>query len=151
MQTPIGTILKRQKSLFEAVVWVKSIDGNLRRMILNWVQNDQLREKGIDEDGNVIGYYSLATSLINPDKSFNTHFTLEDTGEFFQKMFVIALADSLVIDSDGADKTGDNGSVNLFTEYGEGITGLTDENMDKLVVAIRRRYLILVREHMGLN
>jgi hypothetical protein len=63
-------------------------------------------------------------------------------------MFVITLADSLVIDSDGADK--ENGD-NLFKKYGEGIIGLTDENMDKLVAVLRQKYYQNTREVLGIN
>jgi hypothetical protein len=149
MQTQVGTILKRTKMLSDALVWYDSVDGNVRRLILYWIQNDQLRKEGIDEDGDVIGWYSQLTEILSGGrKKFNTHYTLEDTGEFFREMFVIVLADSIVIDSDGADK--ENGD-NLFTKYGDGIIGLTDENMDKLVAILRVKYYQSTRKVLGLN
>lgn len=149
MATEVGTVLKRARTISEAQIWFDSVDGNVRRLILFWIQNDQLREQGIDEDGDVIGWYSQLTEILSGGKKkFNTHYTLEDTGEFFRQMFVIVLADSLVIDSDGADK--DNGD-NLFNKYGQGILGLTDENMDKLVAVIRVKYLQNIRKVLGLN
>ena len=63
-------------------------------------------------------------------------------------MFVIVLNDSMMIDSDGADKS--NGD-NLFTKYGDGITGLTDENMEKLVATLRVKYIQNTRKVLGLN
>jgi hypothetical protein len=150
MDTAIGERLKKTKLLLDSVVWYDSVDGNVRNLILNWIQNDQLRAEGIDENKQVIGYYSLLTSLINPDKSFNSHFTLDDTGEFFRGMFVIVLADSLILDSDNADKVGDDGStINLFTEHGDGIMGLTNENMAKLVAILRTKYITYTRKVLG--
>jgi hypothetical protein len=149
LSTEIGTILKRVKMLSDSVIWFDSVDGNVRRMILYWIQNDQLRKQGIDEDGEVIGYYSEMTQILSGGrKKFMDHYTLEDTGEFFRAMFVITLNDSIVIDSDGADKS--NGD-NLFTKYGDGITGLTDENMEKLVATLRIKYILNTRKLLGIN
>jgi hypothetical protein len=149
MSTGVGPILRRTMMLSDALIWIDSVDGTVRRLILFLIQNEQLRKEGIDEDGDVIGWYSQLTEILSGGrKKFNTHYTLEDTGEFFRQMFVITLADSLVIDSDGADK--DNGD-NLFDKYGEGIIGLTDENMDKLVAVLREKYYQNTREVLGIN
>ena len=144
LDTEIGARLKRTKLLFDSVVWFDSVDGNVRRMILQWIQNDQLRKQGIDEDGDVIGWYSQLTEILSGGrKKFMSHYTLEDTGEFFKQMFVIVMKDS-----DGADKS--NGD-NLFTKYGDGITGLTDENMEKLVAVLKVKYILNTRKVLGLN
>jgi len=150
MDTEIGSLLRRTKLLFDASIWYDSVDSNVRRMILHWIQNDQLREQGIDEDGDVIGWYSQLTEILSGgEKKFNTHYTLEDTGEFFRQMFVIVLNDSLVIDSDGADKS--NGD-NIFDKFGgPKIIGLTDENMEKLVAVLRVKYIENTRKVLGLN
>jgi len=149
MKTEVGTILRKTRLLTDALVWYDSVDGNVRRMILHWIQNDQLRKEGIDEDGDVIGWYSQLTEILSGGrKKFMDHYTLEDTGEFFRLMFVIVLNDSLVIDSDGADK--ENGD-NLFDKYGQGIIGLTDENMDKLVAVLRVKYQDFTRTMLGLH
>ena len=149
MDTEVGIVLRKTKLLFDATIWYDSVDSSVRRMILHWIQNDQLRKEGIDEKGEVIGWYSQLTEILSGGtKKFNTHYTLEDTGEFFRQMFVIVLNDSMVIDSDGADKS--NGD-NLFTKYGQGIIGLTDENMEKLVAVLRVKYIQNTRKVLGLN
>ena len=149
MNTEIGTPLRRTKLLFDATIWFDSVDSNVKRMILHWIQNDQLREKGVDEDGDVIGWYSQLTQILSGGKKkFMDHYTLEDTGEFFRQMFVVTLNDSMVIDSDGADKS--NGD-NLFTKYGDGIIGLEDENMEKLVAILKINYVRNTRKVLGLN
>ena len=149
MDTEVGAVLKKTKLLFDAKIWFDSVDSSVRRMILFMIQNDQLRKEGIDEDGDVIGWYSQLTEILSGGKKkFNTHYTLDDTGEFFRQMFVTVLNDSMIIDSNGADKS--NGD-NLFNKYGEGIIGLTDENMDKLVAILRIKYIQKTRKLLGLN
>ena len=149
MDTEVGSVLKKTKLLFDATIWFDSVDSSVRRMILFMIQNDQLRKEGIDEDGDVIGWYSQLTEILSGGKKkFNTHYTLDDTGEFFRQMFVTVLNDSMIIDSDGADKS--NGD-NLFNKYGQGIIGLTDENMDKLVAILRIKYIQKTRKLLGLN
>ena len=149
MDTEVGAVLKKTKLLFDATIWFDSVDSSVRRMILFMIQNDQLRKEGIDEDGDVIGWYSQLTEILSGGKKkFNTHYTLDDTGEFFRQMFVTVLNDSMIIDSNGADKS--NGD-NLFNKYGEGIIGLTDENMDKLVAILRIKYIQKTRKLLGLN
>lgn len=148
MGTEIGVKLRQVRMLSDATIWFDSVDGNVRQMILNWIRNDQLRSKGIDEFGETIGWYSQMTEILSGGrKKFNTPYTLEDTGEFFRQMFVIVLSDSLVIDSDGADKEDEN----LFTKYGVGIVGLTDENMEKLVQILRPKYIAWTRKVLGID
>ena len=65
-------------------------------------------------------------------------------------MFVIVLKDSLVIDSDGADKEGKAGTDNLFEKYGEGIVGLTDENLAKLRETLRPKYIEYTKKVLGI-
>lgn len=149
MGTEIGSLLMRTKLLFDATVWYDSVDGEVRRMILHWIQNDQLRERGIDENEEVIGWYSQLTQILSGGrKKFMDHYTLEDTGEFFRQMFVIVLSDSLVIDSDGADKANGDNIIDKFG--GPKIIGLTDENMEKLVATLRLKYILNTRKVLGL-
>ena len=149
MGTAVGELLQKTKLLFDSVVWYDSVDGVVRNMILDWIQNDQLRKEGIDENGDIIGWYSELTQILSGGKKkFNTPYTLEDTGAFFRGMFVVVLADSLVIDSDAAEK--DNGD-NLYDKYGDGITGLTDENMEKLTFILREKYIKYTRKVLGIN
>ena len=150
MGTEVGSLLRRTKLLFDATVWYDSVDGEVRRMILHWIQNDQLRERGIDENEEVIGWYSQLTQILSGGrKKFMDHYTLEDTGEFFRQMFVIVLSDSLVIDSDGADKANGDNIIDKFG--GPKIIGLTDENMEKLVATLRLKYILNTRKVLGLN
>lgn len=134
-QSKLHEMLRRGKLLSDKVAWLNAFDSELKRQILDWVREDQLRSKGIDKDGEVIGYYSLVTSLINPQKKYNSHFTFYDTGDFFRSMFVSVYPDRFTIDADA-----DKGEDNLFEKYGTKIIGLTDENLEKLKAKILEKY-----------
>lgn len=139
--TPLTELANRMKLLSSAVAWIEAFDTQLKRDIINFVQDDQLRKQGIDADGDVIGYYSYFTSQLNPKKKFNTHYTLEDTGKFFKSMYIVVLNDSFVIEADG-----NKGDDNLFEKYGEEIIGLTDENIEKVAEKIKVRYENYIRK-----
>lgn len=149
MQTELGVKLNKYRLLSDAVAWYDSVDGNVRRQILHWIQVDQLFNKGIDSTGNIIGWYSQLTEILSGGtKKFNTPYTLKDSGQFYREMFVVVLRDALVIDSDGADKP--NGD-DLFEKYGENIVGLTDENLAKLTEILRQKYISYARKVLELD
>lgn len=145
MQTELGKILNRARTLHTTSLWLEVFkDGVLKRQVLQWIQQDQLFEQGIDEDGDIIGTYSEFTELINPEKVAGSHYTLFDTGEFYRSMYVVVLSDSIVIEADPV-KIDDNGEkTNLFYEYGEGIVGLTDENKQKLAEEVANRFQLAI-------
>ena len=73
---------------------------------MNWIRNDQLFDQGIDEDGNVIGYYSFVSEVINPEKMEGTPYTLYDSGDFYRSMFITVMTDAtFVIDADAIKST----------------------------------------------
>ena len=58
---------------------------------------------GTDIDNNVIGYYSYATELITRGKKQEgKHYTLNDTGYFYDSFKIDVFNDYIVIDADGA-------------------------------------------------
>jgi hypothetical protein len=125
-------------------------DPNLRTWVLDLVREDQLFDQGIDEDGEVIGYYSEWTEMMNPDKVAGTHYTLKDTGEFFNSFHLRIYPGYFEIDADPI-KTNDQGETeNLFYKYTEAIIGLTNESKEKLGREIIRRYAIQVRRHLNI-
>ena len=140
-KSKLHEMLKRGRLLHDSVVWFEAFDTDLKQTILDWIREDQLRSKGIDADGNVIGYYSLTTSLIDPSKPFNTHYTLDDKGDFFRSMFVTVFKDRIVIDANS----------DSFTEmkeqdwYTDRILGLTDEHIKKLKEEVKTKYIEIAR------
>jgi hypothetical protein len=146
MQTELGRLLNRSRTLSTRYLWQLVFrDYRLKQLVLWWIQQDQLYKKGIDENGKVIGTYSEVTEMINPKKVAGTHYTLFDTGEFYDSMKVVVLNDSIVIEAN-PKKTEETefgfDVVNLFEEYGEGIIGLTTENKQKLANEVSRRFRI---------
>ena len=142
MNTDIGKMLNRSRTISNEMIWRKIFsDSSFREMILDWVRLDQLTKRGVDEDGDIIGFYSEFTELINPQKVAGTPFTLNDSGDFYESMFIVVLSDSFIIDADPI-KVDENGEItDLFKKYGDGIVGLTDESRSKLADELRKRYI----------
>jgi hypothetical protein len=146
--TAIGVLLRKTRLLSEAEAWVKSIDQNVQETIIKeYIQKDQLKGQGIDETGQVIGYYSEVTEMITRGRKMaGDHYTLEDTGAFFRSMYVVVLLDSIVIE---ANPVKDN--ENLFVKYGDGIIGLTDENKTKFGEIVKEKFIQYVRDTLQID
>lgn len=143
--TKIDNLLKRVKLLNETVAWLKSFDGTTKSQIIEWIQKDQLTQKGVDKYGNVIGYYSLLTqSISNGKKKFNTHYTLFDTGDFYRSMAILVFQESILID-------GDTKKMEDRKWYSNAILGLTDENFTKLKEIVQASYIDYARATLQIN
>lgn len=145
MDSLLGSKLRKALILSEQMAWYSAFDNQLRRFILDLIQNDQL-QKGIDEDGDIMGLYSAFTQSINSLKIAGTPYTLDDTGAFYKSMFITVLNDSFIIDADP-----DKGQDNLFFKYGEGIIGLTEENMDKLRFEVKKKYIEFIAKSLEVH
>ena len=150
MQTVLGQKLTFVSlALTNQVIWISVMRKPLlKTFILDLVRNDQLLEQGIDEDGDVIGTYSEYTEMINPEKVAGSHYTLKDTGEFFNSFYIDVFPSYFEINANPIKTDDDGDTTNLFYEYGEGIMGLTTESMDKLSREILRLYRIEVRKFL---
>ena len=128
-------------------IWVKVLSNqNFKTWILDLVRQDQLFKEGIDEDNEVIGYYSEWTEMMNPKKVAGTHYTLFDSGEFYGSFELRVGKNYFEIDADPI-KTDDNGeTTNLFYKYSEAILGLTEQSKDKLAQELIRRYITEIRQ-----
>ena len=148
MQTVLGQKLTFVNlALYNEVIWLSVMRKPLlKTFILDLVRQDQLFDKGIDEDGDVIGEYSEYTEMINPEKVAGTHYTLKDTGEFFDSFYIDVFSSYFEINANPIKTDEDGDTTNLFFQYGEGIMGLTNESMDKLSREILRLYKIEVRK-----
>jgi hypothetical protein len=133
-------LCRRAKLLYDSVAWIHSFKhSDLKRLIIEWIQNDQLKAEGVDADDKIIGYYSSLTAQINPKKKFNTHYTLEDTGELFRSMFVRVLTTEVII-SANTDKIEDQ------EWYRSRIFNLNDENLRKFVEKLKDEYIRYARK-----
>jgi hypothetical protein len=131
----LGLLSNRAKKLNVVFAWLEAIDSDTKNKILETLKNDQL-QKGINEKGDVIGLYSYWTEIIsNGKKQEGDPYTLEDTGAFYNSLFVTVSTDSLNIDGNGK-----KGEQNLFDKYTAAIVGLTKESKDKLAEILIPKY-----------
>ena len=146
-QTKLDELLKRGKLLKELNAWKQSFDSATKEQIIEWVQNDQLINKGVDGKGQVIGYYSLSTQQItNGRKKAGDKYNLKDTGDFFNSMKVSITNATILIAGNGQ-----KGADNLYDKFGDYITNLTDENIEKLKEIINEKYIEYVKKILLIN
>lgn len=141
----LGLLCDRVKKLNDVFAWLEAIDTDAKAKILDILKNDQL-QKGIDGDGDIIGLYSIYTEMINPNKVAGTPYTLEDTGAFYQSLFITVTTDALSIDGNGR-----KGKTNLFDRYTDSIVGLTQESKDKLAEILIPKYQQYVAKILQIN
>lgn len=145
--TALGELLKRANAIKSPVIWRRVFsDVRFQKWILDLIRKDQLFEAGVDENGEIIGFYSPTTEAINPTKKAGTHYTLFDTGDFYKSMVIYLGTNFFDIE---ADPIKDN--ENLFEKYGEGIIGLTENSREKLRNETQRRYSIELRKLLHIN
>lgn len=140
--TKLDNLLNNGKMLSDAVVWYDYFTVKNRLFILDLIRIKQLKEQGIDKDGDVIGTYSFATELISSgEKQEGDPYTLEDTGEFYKSMFITVYRDAFEVNANANKK-----DTNLFDAYGTGIVGLTKENTAVLMVELKKHYYNYVKK-----
>lgn len=146
MDTRIGETLKKTKLLFDSVAWLESITTELRsKAIREWIQKDQLKDKGVDSQGQVIGFYSLATEFFSGGrKQEGDHYDLDDTGNLYRSMFVRVLSDAIIFEAD-------SGKIEDQHWWDKDILNLTDENLQKFIDEVRQNYIIYARRTLGID
>lgn len=93
---------------------------------------DQLYDRGIDSEGKSLGHYQPYTVFLKEKKGQPTdRVTLRDTGDFYKSFKVKFLNLDIQIVSDPI-KYGPLGAVNLLTQWGKEIIGLTEESLSIL-------------------
>ena len=132
-------LLRNGKTLSDVVAWYEVMDSkDMKDMIIRLVTRDQLFDRGIDAEGNVIGYYSYMTEIISGGaKQQGDHYTLLDTGDMFDSLFVAVFANEFVI-------LGDTGKIENQEWYSDKIFKLTDENIQK----VRAKAIPKFREYL---
>jgi len=118
-------------------------DAEFQRFIIDLNTEGQLFEKGIDSLGASLGSYAATTieGTVNFEGKKSKgqrydHITLKDTGDFY-KSFAIKVQNGgfLIIANGQKDDT------NLLSEYGKNILGLTDENLQIVIDAIKDKII----------
>lgn len=152
MNTRIGELLNKATRVTFADVWKEVFrDEQFKVEILDWIRWDQLYNEGVDEFGQIIGTYSRATEMFNPEKLEGTPFTLYDTGEFYNSMMIEVFDDYIEINGDGIKVDEFGQTTDLFQEYGYEIIGLTDESKEKLAQELIDRFNYEYKRLLSIN
>ena len=134
----LGEILEKSKMLNDYDAWIQLNTPLLKHKVIRWIQDDQLISKGVDGDGQIIGYYTLGTEIISEGrKPEGEPYNLYDSGDLFASMFIVVLERHLQI---GAD-TNEIKDQDWFRTQ---IFELTDENFARYILEAKeglRNYL----------
>lgn len=146
-QTKLDILLKKGKLLKELDIWYKSFDTKTKETIIDLIQNKQLKDEGVDGLNQVLGYYSYATELITKGrKQQGEHYTLEDTGFFFDSMRVEVTDALLYVSGDGK-----KGKENLYKKYGDYITTLNEDSLNVVKEIIKDKYVQYISKILQIN
>jgi len=150
--TALGMALNRFNLITPEYIFRQVMsDKELQKYILDLIRIEQLLERGEDSDGDILGVYSEWTEMINPVKEAGEHYTLKDTGAFYDSFLIYIYKNYFEIDADPL-KTDENGQeTNLFYEFGENIIGLNEQNLEKTRDEIREKYRIELRKLLQIN
>jgi len=110
-------------------------DKRIQKFIIELNTKEQLFNEGVNSNNVIIGRYTPSTyedKIRKFDASFPRHYTLLDTGEFYESFEIIVQKEAFIITADG-QKEDDN----LFEKYGDDIVGLTEESMTKLIEKLK--------------
>ena len=140
--------LLNRKVISDAQAWLNSFDTITKEQIIDWIQEDQLLEQGIDATGKIIGVYRQTVEGTGRGypKIKGRPYNLSDTGYFFRSMFVRVLSDEILIEADG-QKAG----VNILLKFGSKVLNLTDENLSKLIVVVKAKFIEQLRKSLGIS
>ena len=146
MNTKIGDTLRKTRLLFDSVAWVESITQELQlKAVREWIQQDQLKDEGVNSQNEIIGLYSFQTEIMSDGKKrAGDPYDLEDTGQFFRSMFVRVLTDAIIFEAD-SEKMIDQ----LW--WNNNILNLTDENLNKFIEEVRQNYIKYARRTLRIN
>lgn len=145
-RTPFYEFVERFQKLNEVEAWVTSFDGDLEDEIWKLIVIEQLDKKGVNELDQVIGLYSRRTEEIDPRKKAGTPYTLNDTSAFINSIAVQVGNDFFTVNG-----TGQKSNTNLFEKYGDGIIGLTPDNLAIVKEMLKDKFINYVRESLQVN
>lgn len=138
--TVLGNLMERTLYISQREIWLYVFqDTTFKNEVLDFIRIDQLFEQGVNEDGQVIGTYSIVTETVyNPEKVAGSHYTLRDTGDFYRSFMMQVLPDGIIVDANGVKEDG----TDLLQKFTDKILGLTDESKIKLIEKIKEKYYI---------
>jgi hypothetical protein len=145
-RTPFYEFVERFTKLNEVDAWIQSFDADLEDEIWKLIVIEQLDKKGIDDQGDIIGVYSRKTEEIDPRKKAGTPYTLNDTSAFINSLAVQVGNDFFTTNANGQKDNTD-----LFKKYGDGIIGLTPDNLTIVKEMLKDKFIEYVREILQVN
>lgn len=145
-RTPFYEFVERFKKLNEVEAWVTSFDADLEDEIWKLIAIEQLDKKGVNELDQLIGLYSRRTEEIDPRKKAGTPYTLNDTSAFINSIAVQVGNDFFTVNGNGQ-----KGNTNLFERYGDGIIGLTPDNLAIVKEMLKDKFIEYVRKSLQVN
>lgn len=147
--TALGEKLQKVRLLSEAVAWFDvNIRPDTKEFVINLIQNEQLLAKGVDSNNTKIGTYSYATELISRGaKQQGDHFTLKDTGAFYNSMFVMVLKDTIFVEATSSTY----GLMQSQDWWREEILGLNEESLAKYTEVLKEGYIKYVRKVLEID
>lgn len=144
-QTEIDEHLKKALLLDDSIAWLDSHTNEVKKMILDYIRNDQLFDEGIDSNEQIIGTYSYWTEVLsNGKKRMGDPYTLKDTGQFYRSMYVKVLNDSILIDANYTKMEDKNW-------WSIDILGLTEENLEKYAEMVKKNFILYARRVLELD
>lgn len=147
--TRLDDLLSRGKLLKELNMWYEAFDKATQEQVIQWIK-DQLFYTGKDGKGVVIGEYSYTTELITfGRKQQGDHYTFFETGYFYSSL-QFYISDHLIeINGDGGLRG--KAKKNLYRKYGEYITTLDSEGVEKIKEVVRIKFREYLRKILLLN
>lgn len=145
-RTPFYEFVERFQKLNEVEAWVTSFDGDLEDEIWKLIVIEQLDKKGVNELDQVIGLYSRKTEEIDARKKAGTPYTLNDTSAFINSIAVQVGNDFFTVNGNGQKS-----NTNLFEKYGDGIIGLTPDNLAIVKEMLKDKFINYVRESLQVD
>ena len=139
--------------IFQEIVSEKELQQFAIELNTEGQPTSQLFEKGVDSFSVSLGDYAGTT--IEGTSSFQgkkdkgqrfDHITLKDTGKFYST-FVIVTGGNAFLMKITANPNRDD--TNLFDDFGKGIVGWTDENLQLIIDAIREKIVPLIKKKMA--
>ena len=139
-KTRLYKFAEKIAKLEEDLVWFDAVDNeDFKNQFVAWIQ-EQL-QSGEDGDGEIMGLYSYATEIISQGrKQQGDPYTLEDTGDFYKSIFLVAMVDELILEAET-----DKGDEDLYEKFGKQITKLNDENFQLLKEKVKESYKQYIR------
>jgi hypothetical protein len=148
IKTLVEERLKLALTLDDAVAWFDVHTEEIKDVILDIIQNEQLIDQGIDATGEIIGRYSKATEVISGGtKREGEPYNLLDSGSFFRSMFVDVLSNSIEIDA--TSSTFDEMQKQDWWRIS--ILGMTSENLEQYAELLKENYIIYTRQALGVD